>query len=134
MKLVIALIAALSTGTACADLVVVANPSIKVSSLSRGEVTRIFLGQSDSFPDGSAAIPLDAADNGRSSFYTDILKKSPVQMEKYWARMIFTGKSQVPRQLPANEIRTRVAETKGAISYIDRANVDASVKIISIHE
>jgi ABC-type phosphate transport system substrate-binding protein len=132
MKVILALVMAFLMQAAVADMVVVANPKVAADSLTRTQLARIFLGQTGSFPDGSAAIPLDVNGDFRNSFYTFMLKRSPTQMEKYWARMIFTGASMPPREVHIQEVKSLVAETRGAISYIDRSTVDGSVKIINI--
>ncbi|MDP2227403.1 MAG: hypothetical protein Q8J78_07985 [Moraxellaceae bacterium] len=115
-----------------ADMVLVANPSNSLSSLPQSQVSRLFLGQTGTFPDGSRAIPLDVEGDSRARFYRDVLKRQPDQIEKYWARMIFTGKAQPPREVKAREVKALVAETPGAISYIDSSLVDASVKVIRV--
>lgn len=122
----------LVSSLASAELVVVANPGVKFGSIPRSQLNRLFLGQSSSFPDGSHALPLDAEGEQRNAFYQAILKKSPTQMEKYWARMIFTGKEQPPRQVRSRDVKSVVAETAGAISYLDSSQVDGSVKVITV--
>lgn len=134
MKILFALIASLWIQTACAELVVVANNDVKINSLSQNQLSKIFLGQSSKFPDGSNATPLDVTGDVRNAFYTYILKKSPTQVEKYWARMIFTGKSQPPREIRKTEVKATVMDTAGGISYMERSMVDGSVKIITVVE
>ncbi|MFN3587282.1 MAG: hypothetical protein ACK4UT_07245, partial [Moraxellaceae bacterium] len=95
-------------------------------------LSRLFLGQSSSLPDGSAAVPLDVGGDYRKSFYTYVLKRDPAAVEKYWARMIFTGKAQPPREVRVQEVRAVVADTRGAISYLDKSQVDDSLKVITV--
>lgn len=123
----------LGLGTAHAELVMVANPTVKFSSLSQNDLSRLFLGQTGRFPDGSVAIALNASGDGKGSFYRQVLQKSPEQMEKYWARMIFTGRAQPPREVSPREVKSVVATTPGAIGYIDSNQVDASVKVIQVN-
>lgn len=115
-----------------AEMVVIANPGVKISSIPHSQISRLFLGQSSTFPDGSQALPLDVSGDKRNVFYQEVLKKSPAQVEKYWARMIFTGKETPPRQVRGSEVRSLVAETAGAISYVDKSEVDGSVKTITV--
>lgn len=131
-KIIFVLLASCLVQLAHAELVVVANPDVKINSLTQTEITRIFLGQAGVYPDGSAATPLDVNGDFRNSFYTYVLKKPPTQIEKYWARMIFTGKAQPPREVRMQEMKAVLADTKGGISYMDKALVDASVKVITI--
>jgi len=132
MRILFAFVAALWMQAASAELVVVANKSVAVSSMKRAELSRIFLGQSGSFPDGSSAVPLDVSGDYRKSFYTYVLQRDPSNVEKYWARMIFTGKAQPPREVRVQEVRNVVAETRGAVSYLDKSQVDDSMKVIAI--
>jgi ABC-type phosphate transport system substrate-binding protein len=120
------------TPIAHAELVVIVNPHVGLNSLTKGELRRIFLGQTGYFPNGQAALPFDVAGDNRNRFYQEILVKTPESVENYWANTIFTGKAQPPRQLQPNETKQRVAALPLAISYIDRSQVDASIKVINI--
>lgn len=131
-KILLALFAATAMQAASADLVVVAHPGVKSASISQAQLSRLFLGQGNTYGDGSRAVPLDVNGDYRNSFYSYVLKKSPTQVEKYWARMIFTGKAQPPRQVNAKDVRALVADTPGAISYMDSTAVDHSVKVLTV--
>ena len=115
-----------------ADVVLIANPGVGVTSLAQADVNRLFFGQSEQLPNGSRVVPLDVSGPSREQFSQQILKKSPQQVEKYWARMIFTGKANPPREVKASEVKSIVSSTPGAISYLDRSQVDGSVKVIAI--
>jgi len=115
-----------------AELVVIANAHVSFNSLAQGELRRIFLGQTGKFPNGEKAEPLDVSGDFRNAFYEFILKKSSTQIENYWASMIFTGKAMPPRQLQPHAVKQAVTSSTRAISYIDRSQVDSSVKVISI--
>lgn len=125
-------IACATAGAAQAEIVVVAHPGVGLTTLSTAQVSRLFLGQTDQLPNGAKAVPLSVAGDAEDQFSREILKKSPEQVEKYWARMIFTGKAKPPRQVKATDVKATVAATPGAISYMDRSQVDGSVKVISI--
>lgn len=115
-----------------ADMVLVANPAIGLSSLSQAQVTRLFLGQTDALPNGGKAMPMNVSGDPQDQFSRQVLNKSPEQVEKYWARMVFTGKARPPREIKAGEVKSTVSSTPGAISYMERNQVDGSVKVISI--
>ncbi|MDE2422558.1 MAG: hypothetical protein KGO49_15430, partial [Gammaproteobacteria bacterium] len=108
-----------------AELVVIVNPHASFSSLTKGELRRIFLGQTGNFPNGDPAEPFDVIGEYRNVFYQSILMKTPESVENYWASMIFTGKAKPPRQVQSNEAKQLVATYPRAISYIDRSQVDA---------
>ena len=115
-----------------AELVLVANPGIGISSLTQSQVSRLFFGQTEQLPTGAKAVPMDVSGASKDQFSQQVLKKSPEQVEKYWARMIFTGKAKPPREVKPAEVKSLVASTPGALSYIDRSQVDGSVKVISV--
>lgn len=115
-----------------ADLVVVVNPHTTFNSLTRDELRRIFLGQTSNFPNGDHAIPFDVYGDYRNAFYQFILVRTPESVENYWANMIFTGKAEPPRQVQLDEAKQLVATSFGGISYIERSQVDSSVKVINI--
>jgi ABC-type phosphate transport system substrate-binding protein len=131
-KLLTLLLITCASTLASAEMVVIANPSVSINSLAAAQLSRLFLGQSNVYADGSRAVPLDTSGDSRSQFYRDILKRQPEQVEKYWARMIFTGKAQPPREVRVADIKSVVAETPGAIAYIERSKVDSSVKVLKI--
>jgi ABC-type phosphate transport system substrate-binding protein len=135
MKRMLALAALLGgvvTSSAQADTVLVANPGLGISSLPKSQVTRLFLGQTDALPNGGKVTPLNVGGDSQDQFARQVLNKSPEQVEKYWARMVFTGKARPPREIRASDVKSVVASTPGAISYMDRAQVDGSVKVISV--
>lgn len=115
-----------------ADLVLVAHPGFAVGSLPLAHVSRLFFGQSAELPDGARVVALDVAGPAKDSFTREVLKKTPAQVEKYWARMIFTGKAKPPRAVKPGEVKALVASTPGALSYIERSQVDATVKVIDV--
>jgi hypothetical protein len=128
-----AAILSLST-LAQAELVLVANPAVGISSMSQLQVSRLFFGQTDLLPNGAKAVPIDVSGAAKDRFAHDVLKKSPEQVEKYWARMTFTGKAKTPREIKPEDVKATVAHTPGAISYLNRSEVDSTVKLITITE
>lgn len=117
---------------AFADLVVVANPAVKFKSLHHNELTRLFLGLVSTFPDGSRAMPVDIQGDTRKQFYQVVLGRDPEQVEKYWVHRIFTSSQLPPRRVRLYRAKQIVARSEAAISYMDRADVDGSVKVIAI--
>ncbi len=121
-----------SLSPAWAELVVVANPAVKLASIRQADLARLFMGQASSLPDGTRAVAINVAGERREQFYQQVLGKSPAQMEKYWARMIFTGKAQPLREVAAKDLKGLLADTPGAIGYIDAAQVDGSLRVIRL--
>jgi hypothetical protein len=116
-----------------ADLVVVVNANSGVDKLSRDEVVNIFLGRYRQLPSGIAALPVDQppTDPAKARFYDLLVNKDLTEINAYWARLIFSGKTSPPLQATnAAEVMDWLARRKGAIGYIDRLQVDARLRIV----
>ena len=81
-----------------ADLVVVVNADNPTPALSREEVIHIFLGRYRQFPSGQGAEPYDQPTDSpeRNLFYERLVGKSQAQINAYWARLTFTGRTRPP--------------------------------------
>jgi ABC-type phosphate transport system substrate-binding protein len=116
-----------------ADVVVVVHPRNPVGELTAQQVSQIYMGASNAFPGGAAALPLDQAEGSaaRQEFLDKVLEKSAAQFKAVWSRLIFSGKGTKPRVLAgSDEVRKAVAAEPAAIGFIDRAAADASVKVV----
>ena len=102
-------------------------------SADRGAGVRHLLGKNSALPGGGAATPVDQADGSplRDQFYTKVSSKSAAQMKAYWAKQIFTGKGQAPKEAgDSAAVKAAVAGNPNLIGYIDRSAVDATVKVL----
>jgi ABC-type phosphate transport system substrate-binding protein len=123
----------LAAGTVCADVVAVVSAKSTVTSLSKSQVTDIFLGRSSRFPDGIQAVPIDQAEGSmvRDEFYSKIIGKSPAQVKAFWSKIIFTGRGQPPQAVPNSiEVKKRIVENPAAIGYIEEQLVDNTVRVV----
>jgi ABC-type phosphate transport system substrate-binding protein len=127
------LLMAMASSVAFAEISVIVSNSNPNSAIDQTTVSKIFLGKTKSFPDGSQALPVDQ-DEGRKTreiFNTSILGKSDSQLKSYWSRLIFTGKGTPPKQSGTGmEIKTLVANNPNIIGYIDSSAVDDTVKVV----
>lgn len=132
LRIVLAVATLALSGPLRAELVMIAHPGSPLTHLTVSQVSRLFLGQTDRLPDGKQVTPLNVTGAAREQFLREVLHKTPQQVDKYWARMIFTGKATPPREVSATDIRSVVARTPDALSYLDRSLVDGSVKVITL--
>ena len=86
-----ALLLALTAPLALSEVAIVVGPDSPVSSTDIDEITKIFLGKSKKFADGSSAVALDQSEGNapREEFYSKVVKKTPSQLNAYWSRLIF---------------------------------------------
>jgi ABC-type phosphate transport system substrate-binding protein len=121
------------TGVGKAEVVVVVSAKCSVSTLSKDQVTDIFLGKTARFPDGAPAVPIDQMEgsSARDEFYTTFASKSSAQVKAHWTKIIFTGRGQPPKSLPNSaEVKKLIAANPRAIGYIERSEVDGTVKVL----
>jgi len=116
-----------------AELVVIANPQMPVTSLSQEEISRIFLGKRQFLANGAKVIPVDQApgETSRTKFYSDVIRKTDVEMKSYWSRVIFTGQGNPPQQESNDKaVKDLVAKNNDYLGYIDGKYADESIKIV----
>ncbi len=114
-------------------VVVIASAASPVSKLDKEQVANLFLGKSSSYPDGSAAVPIEQTDGSTAheEFHKNVTEKSASQLKSYWSKMIFSGKGTAPKEVANNtELLKLVAANPTMIGYVDKNTLDKSVKVI----
>lgn len=132
---VVAVLLITSSLSAAAEVVPVVSSQNPLTAISRNEITNIFFGKTNRFPNGQAAIPIDQPDSSSTheGFYRSIANRRPADIKAYWSKMIFTGRGQPPRVAPDDEaVKDILARKPQAIGYIDRKSVDSRVKVLEI--
>lgn len=118
---------------AAADMVLIAHPKSGVERLSRDEVVNIYLGRYRRLTDSLGAEPIDlpAEHEAKALFYRRLVGKSLPEINAYWARLVFSGKTSPPFVASsAEEALQRVASRPSALAYVDRTRVDKRVVIV----
>lgn len=83
-----------------ADYYIVVSEQNPVTRLSQTEVLHLFMGRSRAFPGGHAAVTYDIdAGTQREGFYRALSGMSQAQVNSYWARLMFSGRSLPPLRL-----------------------------------
>lgn len=116
-----------------AEISVIVSSNNHNDSLDKDNISRVFLGKTKNFPDGSQAVPVDqkAGSSARESFNTSVLGKSSSQLKAYWSRLIFTGKGTPPKESGDDlAVKKLVAENPNLIGYVNSETVDGSVKVV----
>ena len=116
-----------------ADLVLVANPNSGIEHLTKSEVINIYLGRYRRLSTGSTAAPIDLTENtdSKATFYRKLVDKNLAEINAYWSRLIFSGKTRPPQQVGnTDEALKMVANNLNALVYIDRTAVNSQVIIV----
>jgi ABC-type phosphate transport system substrate-binding protein len=115
---------------------VVAHPSTAIATLTRAEVSAIFMKRTRSWPDGSEIVPVDQhpRSRARQHFSRAVHGKSVAYVTRYWQRLIFSGRSVPPREEADDEaVLAFVRATPGAIGYVDASIAGTEdVRIIEV--
>ena len=87
-----------------AEILVVVNAANPVQQLSKRELVDMYMGRNIHFSDGSVALRLDQQPDSedRKIFYQKLVNKNVAQVNAYWARLLFTGRTRPPKTM--NEI------------------------------
>ena len=117
-----------------ADLKVIANPSVGVSSVSASDLKDVFLITRTSLSDGSHVEPvLESGGPVHEAFVKEYLGKSDSALQTYYRSLVFTGKASMPKTLHTDaDVVAYVAKTKGAIGYVSAATSTSGVKTVEV--
>ena len=131
--LLILALTALPCPVVAADWVVVANPKAGITQLTRDEVMNIYLGRYRRLASGLTAEPIDQyADSAlKARFYRNLVEKSLAEINAYWARLVFSGKTQPPRVASSSgEAIQIVLRNPGAIAYVERQKATSRLLVV----
>jgi ABC-type phosphate transport system substrate-binding protein len=131
----LALVASAAPAKAQAFTVVV-NEANPVSSLSKDELSRIFLKKMTQWPTGGAiaAVDLGKGTSARESFSKTVHGRGVSAIESHWQQQIFAGKDVPPPEKPSDaEVLAFVRANAGAIGYIAAGTgLGAGVKAVQV--
>jgi ABC-type phosphate transport system substrate-binding protein len=123
-------------GTFCAaEVVVVVSSQNPIKTLSRAQITDIYLGRMNRFPNGNPVKPIDLSESSptRSEFYSRYLGQSQSQIKVHWSKLIFTGRGQPPPTVSSGDVMAKlVAENPIAIGYLSPAFLNERLRVVSI--
>ncbi len=115
--------------TAMAEPVVVVAAKSSLGSLSKEQVADLFVGKNQQVA-GTSVLLVDQAEL-KEEFYSKATGRSAAQIKATWAKLLFTGKGNPPKELGSNaEVKRFVSSNPTAVGYIDKAAVDSSVKVV----
>lgn len=133
LKFTSLIIAMAISNFAKADLVIIGNTNYSGGQLDSSSVQKIFLGKSQSFPNGNKATPANHAVGSpdRKEFFDSVLAMGESSHKRHWRKMLSTGKGVSPTELNNyKEVLRWVAENPNGIAYIDSRAVNDSVKVL----
>ena len=117
-----------------AQVVIIANPNVAVSSVTRAELREIFTGASASLKEGMQVTPvLLKQGTVQDEFLRLNIGKSDSGFRAGWRSILFSGQGAMPKTLDSEAaVVEYVSHTAGAIGYIGRATPHEGVKILIV--
>lgn len=105
---------------------------VKPVSLSEQEIKEVFLGQKTRWEDNSVIrFAVYTEDRALLAFLKNYVKKTPIQYNNYWKKLVFSGKGIMPKMFDdSQKVLDFVSNTEGAISFISAKDVDAQRVVV----
>jgi ABC-type phosphate transport system substrate-binding protein len=116
------------------DASFVVNKDTKVASVSAEDIKNILLGNKLKFEDGTV-IKLAILTDGpiHEKVVRDYTQRSTDQFDKYWKRLVFTGKGIMAAQFKSDaDLIDYVTKTPGGFGYVAMASVTGAVTAVEI--
>ena len=124
LQLVAMLLGAASTA-AHADVVIIVGAHSALTP-SVEQVCQAFLGKT------KTPTPVNSTDATRDEFHQKACKKDPNQVRTMWGKLIFTGTGTLPKEVASSaDMKKAVAADANSVGYLDKKDLDASVKVIA---
>ena len=114
------------------DIKVIANPSVKVGSVSLDELRHIYLLERKALSDGSPVEPvLQKAGATHEAFFRRYLNRDTEEISIYYQRLVFTGKGSIPKSFSSDaDVVAYVTQNRGAIGYVSAAaNTEGAITL-----
>ena len=115
---------------------VIVHSTNPASSMSRGDLSKIFLKKTTKWSDGRPATPVDLPESSgtRASFSKAVHNKSADAVKAYWQQMVFSGRGVPPTQKASvREIVDYVQSNPGAVGYVPSGASVGDCQVLAVH-
>lgn len=126
-------LAVCAVAPALAAPALIGNKNIAGEKLDASTVKAVFLGKKVAW-DGAGRVILAVLKNGSvaDEFLQKAVEMNASAFNNHWRRLAMTGGGTAPKSFEKDEdLRKFVAETPGAIGFVDSASADASVAVLT---
>ncbi len=117
-----------------AQVLVVANPSVAASDVSRDQLRDVFTGAASGIKGAAQVAPVLLKQGpAHDDFLVTYIGKSDSAFRAGWRSLLFSGQAVLPRTMDSDaEMVEYVAHTPGAIGYIARTSPHPGIKILAV--
>ncbi len=122
---------------ACSALAteVVTHPAVPMDQLTVTQLRGIYSMRQQNWPDGTSVkvFVLSAKSPIHQSFAKEKLQMFPYQLDRIWQKITYSGLGSAPVVLTSEQqMREMVANTEGAIGYIENPDELSKLKVIHV--
>jgi ABC-type phosphate transport system substrate-binding protein len=117
-----------------AQILVIANPSVRANDLSKDELRDVFTGATSSLKGGVGVTPVLLKQGPvHEVMLSAYVGKSDSAFRASWRSLLFSGQGIMPKTLDSEAaVVDYIAHTPGAIGYIGRTTPHDGVKILAV--
>jgi len=116
-----------------AQVIVIANPSVKASDVSKNDLKDVFTGASTSLGGANVVPILLKAGTAHEEFLQAYIGKNDTSYRAGWRSLVFSGQGTMPKSLDTDSAVVEfVAHNAGAIGYIGKATPHEGVKVLGV--
>ncbi len=115
------------------SIVVVVHKDSVVQSFSRTELIDLYMGRYTTLANHQAAQLIDQPEKSpiRQQFYRSLVNKSVAEVNAFWARLLFVGRSTPPTMLSdVKQIVAAVSEDKNGVAYLYERDLTDSLRVV----
>ncbi len=114
---------------------VIVHPSNAATSVSRRELSELYLKKVTRWPGGETVHPVEPPENSitRAYFLSAVVGKSAFAIKMFWNRRVFEGRDVPPVEKRSDEeVVAYVRATRGAVGYVSADTPIAGVKVLEL--
>jgi ABC-type phosphate transport system substrate-binding protein len=131
---VLAASASIFVAEAHGQAIVIANPGVKASEVSKNDLKDVFTGASTSLGGASVTPVLLKAGAAHDEFLSAYIGKNDTAFRAGWRSLVFSGQATMPKSLDGDAAVVEfVSHNAGAIGYIGKASPHDGVKVLAVH-
>ncbi|WP_445666261.1 substrate-binding domain-containing protein [Fodinibius sp. AD559] len=127
---------AFATEATAQSFKVIVNEANATETISKKELSKIFLKNKTKWDDGSSITPVDlkASSGTRKAFSNEILGRDVGAIRSYWQQAAFSGAGTAPVERSSEaEVITFVKNNPGAVGYISESTDASGAKVLTIN-
>ncbi|RVT45459.1 hypothetical protein EMM73_13420 [Rheinheimera sediminis] len=116
---------------------VVTHPAVSMDQLTVTQLRAIYSMRQQNWPDGKAirVFVLSAKNPVHQRFTKEKLQMFPYQLDRIWQKITYSGLGSAPVVLTSEQqMREMVANTEGAIGYIENSDELSKLKVIEVSQ